>query len=137
MAKRLLEKQKEEIISSFIDGKSIDLLSEKFNCTKLTIIRNLKKSLGENKYKEILNQFKVSGNSPVKEKQSKKNKNYNLETKRLSISQVNSSDKSELLLQEENFNSAGFRNKPQSIKQNPSYLKSTHNRRINKPSMQG
>ena len=55
MAKRLSEKQKEEIKINFLDNQSVEILSEKFNCTKTTIIRNLKKSLGEKKYKEILN----------------------------------------------------------------------------------
>ena len=55
MAKRLTEKQKEEIKINFLDNQSIDNLSEKFICSKTTIIRNLKKSLGEKKYKEILN----------------------------------------------------------------------------------
>ena len=55
MAKRLTEKQKEEIKINFLDNQSIDNLSEKFICSKTTIIRNLKKSLGEKKYKEMLN----------------------------------------------------------------------------------
>ena len=57
MAKRLTEKQKEEIKINFLDNQSVEFLSEKFNCTKTTIIRNLKKSLGEIKYKEILNRL--------------------------------------------------------------------------------
>ena len=57
MAKRLTEKQKEEIKINFLDNQSVEFLSEKFNCTKTTIIRNLKKSLGEIKYKEILNKL--------------------------------------------------------------------------------
>ena len=57
MAKRLSEKQKEEIKINFLDNQSLEILSEKFNCTKTTIIRNLKKSLGEKKYKEILNRL--------------------------------------------------------------------------------
>ena len=65
MAKRLTEKQKEEIKINFLDNQSVEILSEKFNCTKTTIIRNLKKSLGEKKYKEILNrlneQFDIEG----------------------------------------------------------------------------
>ena len=55
MAKRLTEKQKEEIKINFLDNQSVDFLSEKFKCTKTTIMRNLKKSIGEAKYKEILN----------------------------------------------------------------------------------
>ena len=60
MAKRLTEKQKEEIKINFLDNQSVESLSEKFNCTKTTIIRNLKKSLGEIKYKEILNRLNVT-----------------------------------------------------------------------------
>ena len=60
MAKRLTEKQKEEIKTNFLDNKSIEFLSEKFKCTKMTIIRNLKKSLGEIRYKEILNSLNAS-----------------------------------------------------------------------------
>ena len=60
MAKRLTEKQKEEIKINFLDNQSIDNLSEKFNCSKTTIIRNLKKSLGEKKYKEILNRLNTT-----------------------------------------------------------------------------
>ena len=45
LTKRLTEKQKEEIVKSFKSGKTIDDLSEKYNCTKSTIIRNLKKIL--------------------------------------------------------------------------------------------
>ena len=55
MNKRLTEKQKEEIVKSFQSGKTIDSLSEKYNCTNTTIIRNLKKSLGDSKYKDSLN----------------------------------------------------------------------------------
>ena len=55
MTKRLTEKQKEEIVKSFQSGKTIDFLSEKYNCTNTTIIRNLKKSLGDSQYKDSLN----------------------------------------------------------------------------------
>ena len=54
MTKRLTENQKEEIVKSFKSGKAINLLSEKYACTVSTIIRNLKKSLGDSKYKEFL-----------------------------------------------------------------------------------
>ena len=53
MSKRLSEKQKSEISDFFTNGKTIDELSLKFNCTKLTISRNLKKILGEKKYNEL------------------------------------------------------------------------------------
>ncbi len=37
----------------FADGKTIEYLTENFNCTKLTIIRNLKRNLGESEYKRL------------------------------------------------------------------------------------
>ena len=58
MAKRLTEKQKKEIIQSFQHGKTVEFLSEKFNCNKLTIVRNLKKILGEAKYKNYIAKHK-------------------------------------------------------------------------------
>ena len=59
MTKRLTEKQKEEIVKNFTYGIAIDVLSQKYNCTKSTIIRNLKKNLGELKYKEYFNKSKT------------------------------------------------------------------------------
>ena len=58
MPKRLTEKQKEEILKSFKSGTSIDALSQKYSCTNSTIIRNLKKNLGEFKFKELLHKSK-------------------------------------------------------------------------------
>ena len=54
MAKRLTEDQKKKLISTFKKGIKIEELSQRFNCSKLTIVRNLKKNLGESKYKEII-----------------------------------------------------------------------------------
>jgi len=59
LTKRLTEKQKEEIVKNFTYGMAIDVLSQKYNCTKSTIIRNLKKKLGELKYKEYFNKSKT------------------------------------------------------------------------------
>ena len=53
LTKRLTEKQKEEIVRSFQSGIAIDVLSKNYSCTAFTIIRNLKKNLGEIKYKEL------------------------------------------------------------------------------------
>ena len=55
LAKRLSEKNKEEIIKLFIDGKTVENLAIEFNCTKLTISRNLKKEIGEKRFKELTN----------------------------------------------------------------------------------
>ena len=54
MAKRLTEDQKKKLISIFQKGIKIEELSQRFNCSKLTIVRNLKKNLGESKYREII-----------------------------------------------------------------------------------
>ena len=59
MTKRLTEKQKEEILKSFKTGINIDVLSQKHKCTHSTITRNLKKSLEEFEYKELLNKSKT------------------------------------------------------------------------------
>ena len=77
MAKRLSIEIKREILKLFINGKcSIDEISNKFQCTKVTITRNLKKELGNEKYKEIIN----SRNSETlnKEKKFKENQKNDL-----------------------------------------------------------
>ena len=72
MARRLTEEQIEEIIKCFENGTKIDLLSKRFNCTKLTVIRNLKKNLGELKYIDLLNKNKsLKGKSKTNKIQSK------------------------------------------------------------------
>ena len=54
MAKRISIQIKKEILNLFMDSKvSIDELSDKFDCAKSTIIRHLKKELGDEKYKEL------------------------------------------------------------------------------------
>ncbi len=58
LTKRLTKKQKEEIVESFKSGKDIDTLAQAYNCTNLTITRNLKKNLGELKYKMLINKSK-------------------------------------------------------------------------------
>ena len=59
MAKRISDFQKKEIIQSFIQGNSIEEIAKHFDFTKLTISRNLKKSLGEEKYKAIVKASKL------------------------------------------------------------------------------
>ena len=54
MAKRLTDQQKEEITKLFISSVNVEEISKRFNCTKLTISRNLKNNLGEANYKELL-----------------------------------------------------------------------------------
>jgi len=54
LATRLSEEQKKEIANRFSSGETIDKLSQEYLCTNSTITRNLKKSLGEKKYKELI-----------------------------------------------------------------------------------
>ena len=68
MAKRLTEKQKEELAKLFISGSNIDQLSKQFKFAKLTISRNLKNNLGEAKYKELLEKSKLNHKSIDNEK---------------------------------------------------------------------
>ena len=74
MAKRLTEAQKEEIIKSFMEGKPIELLSERFDCTKLTITRNIKRNLGEKFYKEINEKHKSTVQGSIKKSNKDKKK---------------------------------------------------------------
>ena len=53
MVKRLSQKQKDEIINQFSIGISIEELSIKYGCTKLTISRNLKKFLCEDRFEKL------------------------------------------------------------------------------------
>ncbi len=73
MAKRLSENQKKEIKQSFIQGLNVEFLSKKFGCTKLTIIRNLKKNLGDFQYKELARK----NNSLISKSILKENKKVN------------------------------------------------------------
>ena len=75
MVKRLSNKQKEEIIELFTFGKNLDELSYEFQCTKLTISRNLKKHFGEKKYKELINKYKSIHFEKKKEEKSLKDLN--------------------------------------------------------------
>ena len=55
LAKRLSEEQKKLIVKSFISGNTLEYLAEEFACTKITIVRNLKKFLGDKRFKELIN----------------------------------------------------------------------------------
>ena len=82
MAKRLTEKQKSEIAEYFKNGKTIEALSEVFNCSILTISRNLKKNLGEKIYKEFLKKNKnIDKLNNLLEKDKKKKNDFELAKK--------------------------------------------------------
>ena len=79
MAKRLSKKQKEEILKLFTIGKTIEELSIEFDCTKLTISRNLKKNLSEQKFKELITKEKLKNQNIGKENKNNTNKDINNE----------------------------------------------------------
>ena len=54
MARRLSDKEKQEIADGFRNGKTIEELSKNFKCTKLTISRNLKKKFGDEVFENLL-----------------------------------------------------------------------------------
>jgi hypothetical protein len=84
LAKRLSEKQKSEITADFKNGKTIQALSQEFNCTTLTITRNLKKNLGEITYNELVEKNnKVDQLNNLIEKDKKKKSDSEL-TKKIS-----------------------------------------------------
>ena len=91
LAKRLTEKQKKEIINLFTSGENINDLSNQFNCAKLTISRNLKKTLGEEKYKELSIESKLNNKSIISKNQ---NKEYSFDFKEKDNAQINIKNKS-------------------------------------------
>ena len=64
LTKRLTDNQKKEILKSFKSGMAIDFLSQKYSCTNSTIIRNIKKNLGELEFKELSKKSKSSKGKP-------------------------------------------------------------------------
>ena len=78
MAKRLSIEIKKEIVELFINNKlSIDDMSNKFECTDVTIKRHLKKELGNEKYKEIIHIRNTKNNSKTFKKEIKSDVNQN------------------------------------------------------------
>ena len=53
LAKRVSEIQKKEILDSFMSGLDLNEISLKYDFTKITIIKQLKKIIGEEKFKKI------------------------------------------------------------------------------------
>lgn len=88
MAKRLTKQQKEEIIKCFTNGETIDVLALKFGCTKLTIVRNLKKSLGEPTFNDLVNHAKSASNN-INNKHLENNSDFKNKEKCKNISENN------------------------------------------------
>ena len=71
MTRRLSEKEKEEMIKKFSLGETLEDLSKYYQCTKLTISRNLKKILGEEEYKLFISKNSSNKKLVRKEKPTK------------------------------------------------------------------
>ena len=73
MAKRLSDTQKKEIIEGFLNGESIDNLAKNFGYTKLTISRNIKKSIGDESFNNLNKNLKSGVQVYITEDNLKKN----------------------------------------------------------------
>ena len=73
MPKRLSDTQKKEIIKGFLNGESIDNLAENFGYAKLTISRNIKKSIGAELFNKLNKNLKSSREVNLIEDNLKKN----------------------------------------------------------------
>ena len=91
MAKRLSEKEKEEMIKRFSQGETLEELSKNYQCTKLTISRNLKKNLGEEEYKLFMH--KNSSNKKLIKKDKPINSSDFNDFEKISLSEDEISDK--------------------------------------------
>ena len=88
MPKRLSDTQKKEIIKGFLNGESIDNLSENFGYTKLTISRNIKKSIGS----ELFNNLNKNLKSSKEVNLNKENVNTNYSNKEKPLANKNISE---------------------------------------------
>ena len=95
MAKRLSKKQKEEILKLFTIGKTIEELSLEFDCTKLTISRNLKKNLSEQKFKELITKEKFK-NQSIGNKNTNNSNNKNKGTNNEKFAQENNIEENKI-----------------------------------------
>ena len=75
MAKRLSEKDKKEINKLFTNGKNIDEIAKIYECSNLTISRNLKNFFGEDKFKQLKRKNKSLLKDIVLEKKMDTSKN--------------------------------------------------------------
>ena len=72
MPKKVSESQKKEMIESFFEGKTINQLSEEFNCAKTTVTRHLKKNIEQITFKKLVkdneykNEIKVNKTEEIK-----------------------------------------------------------------------
>ena len=99
MPKKLSETQKKEIVRSFINGMNIDELSERYEITKITIKKYLKKEIDEEEFKNLYEKNKKYKSQSQDD--ANKNLNNELNTKLVINneipSELNLFDKSEFI----------------------------------------
>ena len=103
MTKRLTEKQKKEIVESFKSGKEIDDLAKTYSCTNSTIVRNLKKNIGELEYKSLIKKNKSIRENP----KTNKNRTNNLVKTNFDNEDFNNDPRDHKVLNE-NINSSNY-----------------------------
>ena len=96
MTKRLTETQKKQIISLFYVGTTLDDLALKFKCTKLTISRNIKKYIGDEKFKDLVKKNNFS-EKELKEKVIKNNINNQEQKKEISQENIRNKNDEEFI----------------------------------------
>jgi len=89
LAKRISEREKKEIIKEFINSKTLEEISEKFNFTKITIKRHLKKNLGDEKYNELSKKIIKKEKKNEKKQKVNDNKLSNANINKLSSESLN------------------------------------------------
>ena len=67
MPKKLSDTQKEEMINLFSNGMTIDQLSNRYDITRITITRHLKKEIDEKQFKNILEKNNKNKIEPKKD----------------------------------------------------------------------
>ena len=92
MPKKLSEIQKKEMIDNFLNGTSIDELCENFNCTKTTIIRNLKKVISEKIFNKLLKQNNKDGLKLIEKKNLKFKQDSKIQKSRAAVDLYDSSE---------------------------------------------
>ena len=73
MPKKLSDRQKSDMVKGFISGETIDQLTEKYQITKVTITRHLKKEVDPNLFKTLIKNIKLNKKTVIEN--NKKNKN--------------------------------------------------------------
>lgn len=94
MSKKLSEDQKRSIVENFVNGMSIEDLVKKYNYTKLTITRHLKKGLDEKIFTEQLKKNKIRSEVNSQNNRRKNNKDNEVEFQKISSEDSHTSDES-------------------------------------------